>query len=156
LISFHPSPLLLLTTLALPLVSGCTPPATLTTRLSEQELSERLAGEFPPGSSLDQVQAGLDGDRVPRRLRRVYPGPPVQMLARLFPPGGFWVDSQRGWQETPYVDVWFLFGEGGLERIDTERKVARIGFGEYLDPPFHTPELLPREARAVVGSGGAR
>jgi hypothetical protein len=138
-------------------VTGCTAPATLTTRLSDAELSEALAAQFPPGTTLEQVHAGLDEDRVPRRLRAVYPGPPVQMLARLFPPGGFWRDSQRGWQETPYVDVWFLFGGGGLERIDTERRVVRIGFGEYLDPPFHTPEILPREARAVPApAGGGR
>ena len=130
-------------------LAGCTPPATLTTRLSDQELSERLVAQFPAGTTLEQVHAGLDEDRVPRRLRREYPGPPVQMLTRLFPPGGFWVDSQRSWQETPYVDVWFLFGETGLTRIDTERKIVRIGFHEYLDPPFHTPELLPREARPV-------
>jgi hypothetical protein len=137
------------------IAAGCTPPATLTTRLSDQELSARLAEEFPAGSSVEAVHARLDEDRVPRRLRRGYAGPPVQMLARLFPPGGFWVDSQRGWQETPYVDVWFLFGDSGLERIDTERRVVRIGFGEYLDPPFHTPELLPREARAVPGGAGS-
>jgi hypothetical protein len=100
---------------------------------------------------VEQVQSRLDELGVKPVRRRVYPGPPVELLARLFPVGGFWVDYQRDWQETPYVDAWFLFGDSGLERVETERRVVRLARHHYLDPPFHTPELLPDRPRAVSG-----
>lgn len=134
-------------------LAACAAPPGLNADLGDPELRARLDADFPPGLSLEQVQARLDQERVPRRLRRVYSGPPVQLLARLFPVGGFWVDRQRDWQETPYVDAWFVFGSGGLERADTERKVVRLGHKEYLDPPFHTPEILPDRRRPVPADG---
>ena len=129
--------------------SGCAQAPRLNADLPAAELRSRLDADFQPGMSLEQVQARLDEAGVRPRRWRVYPGPPVQMLARLFPAGGFWVDHQRDWQETPYVDAWFVFGDQGLERVDTERRVVRLARQQYLDPPFHTPELLPREPRAV-------
>lgn len=141
--------------LALAAPVGCAAPPSLNADLKEPELRERLDAAFTPGMTLEQVQAGLDEARVPRRLRRVYPGPPVQLLARLFPVGGFWVDRQRDWQETPYVDAWFIFGPAGLERVETERRVVRLGRQQYLDPPFHTPEILPEEPRSVVNAEAA-
>lgn len=128
---------------------ACAPVPALNADLSAPELRSRLDESFRPGMSLEEVHARLDELNVKPFRRRVYPGPPVQLLARLFPVGGFWVDYQRDWQETPYVDAWFLFGARGLERVDTQRRVVRLGRQEYLDPPFHTPELLPDQPRAV-------
>src|SRR5881394_862584 len=84
-------------------LSGCTAPPSLNSSLAEPELHQRLAGDFPFGLTVDQVGARLDDARVPRRLRRAYAGPPVQLLARLFPAGGFWVYEPE-FEDIRYVD----------------------------------------------------
>ena len=127
---------------------GCAPIPVLNSDLNDQELRAGLDGNFKPGMSVEQVQERLDELHVARRLRRVYPGPPVQLLARLFPVGGFWVDDGE-YQETRYVDAWFVFGRAGLDRVDTEKKRMRIEHREYIDPPFATPELLPVAPRRI-------
>ena len=141
--------------LAAALAAGCAPVATLNSDLRDDELRARLDERFRPGMSAGEVQAGLDAAHVPPRLRAAYPGPPQQLLARLFPVGGFWVREPE-FQDIWYVDAWFVFASGRLERVDTERKRMRVEHHEYIDPPFHTPELLPERARTVNGGDHAK
>jgi hypothetical protein len=127
------------------LLGGCSTPAALNSSLNEPELRQRIDANFTPGMTVAQVQARLDDLRVPPRHRRLYPGPPQQLLARLMPRNGFWVD-EPAFQDLYYTDAWFVFGPGDrLQRVDTERHRMRIQARQYVDPPFHTPELLPSE-----------
>jgi hypothetical protein len=138
------------------LLAGCSAPPGLNSTLKEPELRQKLDADFAPGMTLDQVQAKLDEERVPARNRRVYPGPPQQLLARLFSRFGFWVDEPE-FQDIYYEDVWFLFGpDGKLVRVDAERRRMRVQAHQYVDPPFHTPDLLPQTPRPVtVVPGGS-
>jgi hypothetical protein len=136
------------------LAAACAPVPAINSDLKDAELRSRLDERFKPGMSLEQVQGTLDELHVARRLRRVYPGPPVQLLARLFPVGGYWVDNPE-FQDVWYVDAWFLFAEGRLERVDTERRRMRVQHYQYMDPPFQTPELLPTRPRPVSGGADA-
>jgi len=136
------------------LLAGCSAPPGLNSSLKEPELRQKLDAEFVPGMTLDQVQAKLDEERVPARNRRVYPGPPPQLLARLFARFGFWVDEPE-FQDICYEDVWFLFGpDGKLVRVDAERRRMRVQAHQYMDPPFHTPDLLPQTPRSVPPATG--
>jgi hypothetical protein len=136
---------------------GCAhAPPTLNSDLSPEELQAQLAADFKPGMTLQQVGDQLKAQNVRPNQCHVYHGPPVQVLARLFPRHGFWVD-EPGLQDIYYDDVWFLFGpDDKLTRFDTERKRMRVQAHQWMDPPFHTPEVLPDTPRPVTtATGGA-
>jgi hypothetical protein len=139
---------------------GCTNKVPqINSRLSDPELKERLTANFHKGMTLPEVNERLSALDVPLNVRHAYAGSPPQLLVRLFPTGTFWVKNAE-YQRTRYVDAWFVFTpESGptLSAIDLEGHEALIQAGTYINPPFHNPSLLPREARPVppdVGVSG--
>lgn len=115
--------------------------------MHEPDLRRQVNANFHPGMTLPEVQSQLDTLHIPPARRRLYPGPPEQLLARLFPKGGFWVHEPE-FEDIYYEDLWFVFDANHrLQRTDLERKRMRIQAHQYLDPPFHTPEILPDRPR---------
>ncbi|HZW11164.1 MAG TPA: hypothetical protein VFF69_14780 [Phycisphaerales bacterium] len=104
--------------------------------LSDPALHSRLAENFSAGMSYDEINSRLTELRVSEDYRHTYgDAPPREMLARLFPPGGFWVDRKS--QHVRWIDLTFAFDENdALEGLWTFRGGAR-----YIDgfPSFITP-----------------
>lgn len=99
---------------------ACAEPYYLHGRLTDQVFRERAAGEFQEGMTDREVELRLDELRQNPALRLWYEprrehGP--TLLARFFPPGGFWIRSED--QLVEWVDVAFEFSEepGGDSRL---------------------------------------
>lgn len=89
---------------------ACAEPYELHGRLTDQVFRERAASEFRPGMTALEVETRLDALRQNAGLRLWYEptdsrGP--TLLARFFPPGGFWVRSED--QLVEWVDLAFEF-----------------------------------------------
>jgi hypothetical protein len=128
----------------------------LNARLSDEELKESLAANFHEGMTLPEVNSSLSALNVSWDVRRAYASTPPQLLVRLFPIGGFWVENAE-YQKTRYVDAWFIFTPQPvptLAAIDLEPRVVRIQAHTYIDPPFQNPNILPRDARPVPAGVG--
>jgi len=83
------------------------------------------------------VDERLDTLRIGRDSRRWYPGEGGveghgQLLARVFEPGGTWLDSEDATIE--WVDTWFVFGPS-LTRWYIERGNQRYFQGEPINTP---------------------
>lgn len=138
--------LLIASTAVLASLAACSGPPRLTADTPQPQLQSTLDQTFHPGMTLAQVQAGLDQLNIPNIYRRAYPGPPPQLLARLFETGGFHLQSDQ--QVIHYTDLWFTFGPDQLlQRTDTDPHEQMFVRGRPINPPFHTPELLPTEPR---------
>ncbi len=134
--------------------------------LTDDVLHARLSESFVAGMDYDDVNASLTELRVPSTYRYTYAdAPPRDMLVRLFPPGGFWLD--RDSQHIRWVDLTFEFdGSGSLTGLWTSRGGARyidgwpititpspfIGSRRYYPAPPPPPVTPPRE-REVPLSG---
>jgi hypothetical protein len=133
-------------TAALATLAACSGSPRLTADTPAPQLQSTLDQTFHPGMTLGEVQAGLDSLNIPNIRRRAYAGPPPQLLARLFETGGFHLQSDQ--QVLRYTDLWFTFGPDQLlQRVDTEPHEQMFVQGRPINPPFHTPELLPSEPR---------
>ena len=91
-------------------LGACAEPYHLHGRLTDPVFRERAGAEFAPGMSVAQVEARLDELRQDAGLRLWYEptdsrGP--TLLARFFPPGGFWIRSED--QLVEWVDLAFEF-----------------------------------------------
>jgi hypothetical protein len=104
--------------------------------LNDAELHARLSEHFSRGMSYDDVNTTLTDLRVSTEYRYTYADePPREMLARLFGPGGFWVDRKS--QHVKWVDLTFSFDESdSLAGLWSSRGGAR-----YIDdfPSYITP-----------------
>ena len=112
--------------------------------LTDAELQSRLSEHFSRGMSYDEVNSTLTDLRVSENYRHTYAdSPPRDMLARLYPPGGFWVDRKS--QHVKWIDLTFAFDESdSLDALWSSRGGAR-----YIDyfPSYITPS-------PVIGSLG--
>src|SRR3954462_15507297 len=95
-----------LAALVIPLVTlGCaTATPQLNSRLSDEQIKDRLAANFQKGMTLPQVNDRLSALDVPRNVRHAYAGNPPQLLVRLFPRGTFWVENSE-YQRARFVDT---------------------------------------------------
>lgn len=79
-------------------------------RMTDDEIRAALAAHVPAGASQAQVEAGLDQMNVSKKWRVHYAAkesrPPV-LLARLYEPGGPWIDHTD--DDIEFVDVSFVF-----------------------------------------------
>jgi hypothetical protein len=136
--------LALTTLVAVVCLAGCQGAPRVTADTPEAELRSQIDQIFHPGMTLAQVQAGLDELKVPNMRRRAYVGPPPQLLARLFETGGFQLQGDQ--QVVHFTDLWFVFGPDKLlQRVETVPHEQMFVQGDPVNPPFHTPELLPSE-----------
>jgi len=113
--------------------------------LEDAELRTRLAANLPHGMSEDAVKSTLVSLRVPERVQMRYPatgGRPEVLLARLFPPGGFWVDDSLDTVE--FVDVSFVFDPTlRLDRTVIYRDQVRYFQGDLVKGPTREPMTRP-------------
>lgn len=96
--------------LGLALLSGCAKPALLTSQMTDPEIRAQLADHFHEGMTYAEVNGELDALNISDRWRLRYKATetrPEVLLARLYPPGGFWVDG--GDDTVEFVDVSFIF-----------------------------------------------
>lgn len=89
---------------------ACAEPYELHGRLTDPVFQDRAAAEFRPGMTVFEVESRLDELRQDAGLRLWYEptesrGP--TLLARFFPPGGFWIRSED--QLVEWVDLAFEF-----------------------------------------------
>lgn len=127
-------------------VTGCaSEPLLLHARMTEEEIRAKVDESFPTGSSIPEVNAGLDALNVSRRYRRLYAGPPPAMLVRVFRRRGYW-PSQSGYDDVTYADLWFLFDDAErLEGVEVRKLKQRYYDGDQIDPPFVTLDIPPKE-----------
>lgn len=109
----------------------------LNANLTFDELSARVGSNFHQGMAYEDVNAKLTALGVPEGVRRTYaPNPPREMLTRLYPPGGAWVD-----QHDQLIEWWDLtFSFDAQDRLSAARAFnggARYidGFADYVNPP---------------------
>lgn len=100
--------------------------------LSNTDLHARLTEHFFRGMSYDEVNAMLTGLRVSEKYRHTYGDTPSrEMLARLFGPGGFWLERES--QNVRFTDLTFAFDEqDALEGLWTSRGGARYLHGDLI------------------------
>ncbi len=133
-------------------LSGCASAGKpmLTSEMGAEQIRSTLETSVKPGMTLAEVNGALDGLRIANMRRRAYAGTPDQLLVRIAPVTGFWVNNP--YEEFRYVDAWFVFGpERKYERLDLEERRMRWQAGEWLDPPFWSPDVLPNKPREVPG-----
>jgi hypothetical protein len=121
--------------------SGCSTPPALTSSMNDDQVRATLAQDFSPGMSLPEVQSKLDDLHISQRYRTLYPrteSRPQVLLARLFPPGGFWLHTED--DLIKYVDVSFVFDAADrLERFPIYRDSVRYFHGEPVYGPTRRP-----------------
>jgi hypothetical protein len=122
----------------------------LTSEMPVSEIRSTLDANVQPGMTLGQVNGALDKLGISDMRRRAYAGNPDQLLVRIAPVSGFWRDMP--YEEFRYVDAWFVFSpEKQYQRVDLEEKRVRVQAGQWMDPPFQSPDVLPNVPRAVPG-----
>ncbi len=125
---------------AVALLGGCGS-YPLHANLDDAELHTRLDQYFHAGMTVDGVRGELSSLRVREGDTLLYPKTserPEVLLARLFPPGGFWIDATT--ESVEFVDVSFVFGDARtLERWVTFRDSIRYFEGEAVKGPSREP-----------------
>ncbi|MBS0198559.1 MAG: hypothetical protein JSR77_17550 [Planctomycetes bacterium] len=120
---------------------GCTTPPALHANMTDPVLRTKLAESFQPGMTLDQVQGGLDTLHIDHGRRMLYAPEgerPQVLLARLFPPGGFW--GAEGDSVVEWVDVSFVFEPTDhLSRTLLYRDGMRYFYGDPVNKPNREP-----------------
>ena len=120
----------------------------VTSEMSTAEIRSAFEASIKPGMTLPEVNSALDGLGISDMRRRAYAGNPDQLLVRVSPRTGFWVDIP--YQEFRYVDAWFVFDpQKRYERLDTVENRMRFQAGTWIDPPFQSPDVLPNQPRSV-------
>ncbi len=108
--------------------------------LEDAELHTRLSEYFHEGMTIDAVKSELSTLRVHEGDTLLYPkteSRPEVLLARLFPPGGFWIDVT---DSIDFVDVSFIFTPSHtLERWAMYRDSIRYFQGEAVKGPSREP-----------------
>lgn len=119
---------------------GCAP-YPLHSNMTDDQIRIVLDENFKPGQSLAEVDGRLDDLRVSGRYRTMYPktdSRPEVLLARLYPPGGFWLDQED--QLLKFVDVSFVFDDNhSLVRFPIYRDGIRYFQGDPIYGPTRTP-----------------
>ncbi len=122
--------------LAAATVAACAP-YPLHSTMTDAEIRTTLATSFPTGMTLDEVRGELKVMRVPTSRQLLYPPEgtrPEVLLARLSPPGGFWLDG--GDDELEWVDVSFIFDERhSMTTWVIFRDGIRYNCGDPINPP---------------------
>lgn len=120
-------------------LGGCAS-SPLHANMEDSQIRARLDEHFHAGMTVDAVKGELSALRVREGDTLLYPrteARPEVLLARVFPPGGFWIDVQD-WIE--FVDVSFVFGDGRtLERWVMYRDSVRYFEGEAVKGPTREP-----------------
>lgn len=145
------------------LAAGCTS-YPIHAMQTDAELAATLSESFWAGMPYDEVNATLTELRVSEKYRHTYAGsPPREMLARVFRPGGFWLD--RDIEHVRWVDLTFSFDEADtLAGLWTSRGGARyvdgwpititpspfLGDRQYYPAPPPPPVTPPRENGVVL------
>lgn len=105
--------------------------------MTDDEIRATLAAHFTPGMPEHEVRSELSSLRVPERRRLRYPASestPTVLLARIAPPGGFWVDDQDDFME--WVDVSFVFdSHDTLQQWGIFRDGIRYDHGDPINAP---------------------
>jgi len=114
--------------------------------LEDAELHKRLSEYFHEGMTIDAVKSELSTLRIHEGDTLLYPkteSRPEVLLARLFPPGGFWIDVM---DSIEFVDVSFVFTSSRtLERWTVYRDSIRYFEGEAVKGPSREPMTrMPR------------
>lgn len=101
------------------------------------QLRQNLAADFPVGMTEQQVRSKLDQVGVSDKYRMDYPktdARPHVLLARLFQPGGFWIDDDD--EYINWTDVSFVFSaQDTLDRIAVFEDGNRYLGGLPINPP---------------------
>lgn len=109
----------------------------LNANLTFDELSKRVAANFHQGMAYEDVNAKLTQLGVSEGVRQTYsPTPPREMLTRLYPPGGAWVDDAD--QSIEWWDLTFSFDDQDhLAAARAFNGGARYihGWADYVNPP---------------------
>jgi hypothetical protein len=132
----------------------------LNANLTFDELSKRVAANFHQGMAYEDVNAKLTQLGVSEGTRRTYsPTPPREMLTRLYPPGGAWVNepdqSIEWWELTLSFDA--------QDRLAAARAFnggARYihGWADYVNPPpppgvrVRYPQTIPPPSQPPEGT----
>jgi len=105
--------------------------------MTDDEIRATLGAHFTPGMPEHAVRSELRTLRIPDGRVLHYPasGPtPAVLLARISPPGGFWVDDEDDFME--WVDVSFVFDtQDTLKRVGTFRDGIRYDHGDPINAP---------------------
>lgn len=125
-------------------LQACAPVA-LHSNLTDAELRVKLDTEFEHGMTRPAVEHTLDELKVSSSMRTWYDEPPAppQLLVRLFPPGGAWLDDED--DTLRWVDVVYVFTSAEpsvLDRIETFRGSQRYWHGDPVNIPA-TPTKYP-------------
>ncbi|MBC7834092.1 MAG: hypothetical protein H7Y88_03205 [Phycisphaerales bacterium] len=112
----------------------------------DTEFNAVLDQNFRTGMTFTEVDAQLDQLRVSRDDRRLYETTPAQLLARVYQPGGRWLDDDD--DMIRWVDTWFVFTGGTMEpgaltRWYTRRGAQRYFHGEPVYPPPASETAYP-------------
>ena len=122
------------------LLQGCGGSYPLHANMEDAQISTVLGQHFRPGMTVDSVRSELSALRVHEGDTLLYPKTetrPEVLLARLFPPGGFWIDVT---DSIEFVDVSFEFsGAGTLDRWVMFRDSIRYFHGEAVKGPSREP-----------------
>jgi hypothetical protein len=120
------------------LATACAKTHVLNSNLTRDTLNARVTENFHKGMTYQEVNSKLTDLNVSENVRRTYsPTPPREMLVRLLPPGGAWVDQHD--QVIEWWDLTFTFDKqdrltaarafsGGARYID--------GFAANIQPPL--------------------
>ena len=121
----------------------------VTSEMTTAKIRSTLDANIKPGMTLPQVNGALDNLGISDMRRRAYAGDPDQLLVRISPRTGFWVDMP--YEEFRYVDAWFVFTPAKTyERLDLEERRMRVQAGQWMDPPFQSPDVLPNQPRSTT------
>jgi hypothetical protein len=119
-------------------LAACAKTHVLNANLTRDNLNTRITANFHKGMTYQEVNTKLTDLGVSEGVRHTYsPTPPREMLARLLPPGGAWVDQPD--QTVEWWDLTFSFDpqdhlaaarafSGGARYID--------GFASNISPPL--------------------
>jgi len=130
----------LLATLGAVLVGGCgTYP--LNANMEDSQINAVLAEHFHAGMPVESIKAELTTLRVNEGDTLLYPKTdtrPQVLLARLWPPGGFWIDGTT--DSVNFVDVSFVLTPSStLERWALYDDSIRYLGGEAVKGPMREP-----------------
>jgi hypothetical protein len=130
-------------TAAVAILSACAAPYPLHSNMTDDQIEARLAENFAPGMTQPEVSSKLDELRVPSRYRLDYPrtdSRPEVLLARLYPPGGFWVTHED--DLIKFVDVSFVFDAAAPPKL-VRFPIFRDGVRYFQHEPVYGPTRKP-------------
>ncbi len=117
----------------------------LNANMEDAQINTVLGQHFHTGMTVSAVQAELSTLRVHEGDTLLYPSTPQRpevLLARLWPPGGFWMDPTG---IINFVDISFVFGSNNLlERwVLFDDRIRYMGSEAVLGPSREPMTRVP-------------